>query len=58
MENDAKYDGMCEKCFNAGRGDIDYYFSNIQGVAPGRCTLSPNMFKVCINDMMIAVSKQ
>ena len=53
VENDETYDRMCEKCCDAGQG-ISKYFDILQGVAQG-CTLSPNIFKVYINDMIVAV---
>ena len=53
-ENDEKHDGMCEKCCDAGRGNIQMRFDILQGVAQG-CTLSPNLFKVYVNDMIVAV---
>ena len=55
MENNEKCDGMCEKCLDASAvmldGEISKYLDNLQGVAPG-CTLSCNLFKVHINDMI------
>ena len=35
-------------------GEISKYVDILQGVAQG-CTLPPNIFKVCINDMIVAV---
>ena len=35
-------------------GEISKYVDTLQGVAQG-CTLSPNLFKVHINDMIVAV---
>ena len=54
MENYEKYDGMCEKYCDAGRGNIQKYVVFLQGVAQG-CALSPSLFKVYINDMIVAV---
>ena len=53
MENDEKYDVMCEKCCDTGRGNIEYV-NIVQGVAQGSTLLS-NLFKVYINDMLVAV---
>ena len=52
--NDEKYDGVCEECCDAGRGNIYQYVDILQGVAQG-CTLSRNLFKVYIDDMIVAV---
>ena len=52
-ENAEINDGMCEKCCYAGRGNINYV-DILQGVAHG-CTLSPDLFKVYIGDMIVAV---
>ena len=49
LENDEKDDGMCEKCCDTGRGNMQVCWY-LQGVAQGR-TLSPDLFKVYINDM-------
>ena len=54
VENDEKCDGMCEKCCHAGRGIIQVCFDIFQRLAQG-CTISPNIFKVFINDMVVAV---
>ena len=54
VENDEKDDRMCEKCCDAGRG-ISKYVDILQGVAQG-FTLSPNLFKVFINDMILIVA--
>ena len=35
-------------------GEISKYVDSLQGVAQG-CTLSPNLFKVFISDMIVAV---
>ena len=44
VENDEN-DDMCEKCCDAGRGNIEVLYVDIlQGIAQG-CTLSPNVFK-------------
>ena len=44
---------MREEYCDAGRGNI--YVDILQGVAHG-CTLSPNLFKVYNNDMIVAGS--
>ena len=60
VENDEKCDGMCERCCGAGRANIQicrYLVLRsiyLQGVAQG-CTLSPNPFKVYMNDLIVAV---
>ena len=36
-------------------GEISKYVDILQGVAQ-ECTLSPNLFKVCINEMIVAVA--
>ena len=51
--NDEKDDGMCGKCRDVGQ-EIFEYVDILQGVAQG-CTLSPNLFKEYINDMIVAV---
>ena len=38
---------MHEECCDAGRGNIEIYVDIVQGVA--QSTLSPNLFKVCVN---------
>ena len=57
VENE-KYYGMCEKCCDAGRGNIALlrYVDVLQGVAQG-CTLAPNLIKVYRNSMIVAVTK-
>ena len=54
VENDEKYDRMCEKCCDAGRGNFQICFDVLQGVAQG-CTVSTNLFKVYVSDMVVAV---
>ena len=54
VENDEKYDRMCEKCCDAGRGNFQICFDVLQGVAQG-CTVSTNLFKVYVSDMAVAV---
>ena len=55
VENDEKYNGMCKKCCDAGRGNIELQYVDIlQGVAQG-CTLSPTLFVVYIHDVIVAV---
>ena len=53
VENDEKYDGMCGKCCDIGRGNLQYV-DVLQGVAQG-CILSPNLFNVYISGMIVAV---
>ena len=52
MENDEKYYGICSKCCDVGRGNIEIssYVDILQG-----CTPSLNLLKVSINDMIEAV---
>ena len=35
-------------------GEISKYVDVLQGVAQG-CTMPPNLFKICINDLIVAV---
>ena len=53
VENDEKYYGRCEKCCDAGRGNIEHV-DILQGVAEG-CTSSPNIFEVHLVDLIVAV---
>ena len=55
-ENAEINDGMCEKCCYAGRGNINYV-DILQGVAQG-CTVSPNLFKVHTNGLIVAARQE
>lgn len=56
VEHNEKDDGVSEKCYDAGPGNMEVCFYILQGVAQG-CTLSLNIPKVCINGLMIAVEE-
>ena len=53
MENYEKYYGMCGSAVMLD-GDISRQVNIAQRGAQG-CTLSPNIFKVCVNDLIVAV---
>ena len=53
VENDEKIDRKREKCCDAGRGNTELCYV-LQGFAQG-CTLSPNLLKAYIRDMIVAV---
>ena len=50
--NCEEYDGMCEKCCDVGRGNIEL-LDIFQGVEQG-CTLTSILVKVYISGMIIA----
>ena len=54
MENDAKNMTKCARCAVILDGELSNYVDILQGVAQG-CTLSPNLLKTYVNDMIIAV---
>ena len=53
VENGEKNDRMCKSAMMLD-GEISKYFDILQGVAQG-CTLSPTLFKVIINDLILAI---
>ena len=53
MENGEKMT-ECAKSAMMLDGEISKYFDILQGVAQG-CTLSPTLFKVFINDLILAI---
>ena len=44
----------CAKSAMMLDGEVSKYFDILQGVAQG-CTLSPTLFKVFINDLILAI---
>ena len=58
MVNDEKDDGMSEKCCDAGRGNIEIYMLIFYQESHRDVHLSPNLFKVYLNDTWYDISSQ